>query len=153
MILNCLSLLFAKINFRSMARPRRSLWILLGGAALGILASQKAYAADEEASSLPSPTPAAIRLPWTRGGERFQRKWLLLGPIFEKAGAAPFTLNPSIRPVEGSSVADGANPPLVWTRHNAPGRTSPTFVFTPRLPLTVAAVDPSLTEIFYAYTT
>ena len=120
------------------------LWIAASLAAAGGLCAQ----AD---SGSPPPVPAAIRMPWTRGGELFARQWIVLGPVFGKKGAASAGIDPSVRPVDGQSLAVGSNPPLKWIAHKAWQdvtnlRYNPGFFIE-------ASADPATEESAYAYTT
>jgi dienelactone hydrolase len=49
-----------------------------------------------------------MRAPWSRGGERFQRQWMMLGPLPATASIEP----PAAPPAAGGAIPDG---PARWT--------------------------------------
>lgn len=91
---------------------RGIIWLLLTGLFLGSL-----QGAEEAGDfSTLAPVPAAVRLPWTRGGERFQRQWLVLGPLPSTYSPEQTPeVDPGIRPTPGQPQVIGSASSLFWT--------------------------------------
>src|SRR5687768_3905576 len=62
--------------------------LLIRAVALGALAVSLPFAVGANSGSAPGPLEPALRELWNRGSERFQRQWLIAGPIAADVAAS-----------------------------------------------------------------
>jgi dienelactone hydrolase len=90
--------------------------LVLRAMALGLLAISVTCGAQEGRNSSQGAFEPPLRDLWTRGSERFQRQWLIAGPIDAQGSTS---VDPSaLKPAAGQALT-ARNPSVRWTTHTA----------------------------------
>lgn len=107
--------------------------LLVRATALGVLAVSVTCGAQENQNSSQGSFEPPLRDLWTRSSERFQRQWLVTGPI--KADVSASIDPAALKPVAGQELTS-RDPSVRWTAHTAWSDVSDLNLSPPRAPET-----------------
>ena len=107
--------------------------LLVRATALGLLAVSVTCGAQENQNSSQGSFEPPLRDLWTRGSERFQRQWLITGPIDADVSAS---IDPTVlKPVAGQELT-ARDPNVRWMAHTAWSDVTDLNLSPPRAPET-----------------
>src|SRR5687768_14776334 len=105
--------------------------LLARATALGLLAVSVTGGAQENQNSSQGSFEPPLRDLWIRGSERFQRQWLITGPIDADVSAS---IDPTVlKPVSGKELT-ARDPSARWTAHTAWSDVTDLNLSPPRAP-------------------